>query len=125
MNRILKWYVVFISCILLVTIPIEYYEFLEFGSELEPFGFNIVLLWAVIGSIMYGAIILLRKRPLIWIAIITTFGIIFEFFLNPHQEQPYGAVIFAWFLLFGVCPMGIIWLVNNREKVKKKLFSKK
>jgi hypothetical protein len=125
MNRILKWYIIFILCILLIAIPIEYFEFLKFGSELEPFNFGIVLLWVVIGTIMYGAIILLRKRPLIWIAIITTFGIIFEFFLNPHQEQPYGAVIFAWFFLFGVCPMAIIWIISNRERVRKKLFSKK
>jgi len=123
MKRVLKWYIVFVLCVVSIAMPIEYMEFLKFGSEIEPFSLDLVFLWTVIASIMYWSIFLLRKRPFIWIAIITTFGFIFEFFINPHQEAPLAAAIFAWFLLFGVCPMAAIWMIRNKKMVKEKLFS--
>ena len=116
MKKSLKWYFIFVACVLLIAIPIEYYEVVKFGPEIEPFNVGIVLLWVVLSTIMYGAIFLLRKRPWIWVVLITTWGFIFEFYLNPHQEAPLMAALIAWGFLFGVIPAGAIHFYQNRRK---------
>ena len=99
-----------------LSMPIEYYEFKKFGGELEPFGWNLVVLWLVLGSIMFWSIYALKERPWIWVIIITTFGFIFEYFINPHQEAKLLAVLVAWFFLFGVIPAAAIWLATHHKK---------
>ena len=113
-----KWlgYLIFLAFVLAVTTPIELYEYRTYGPELEPFGWNIILLWLIIGTLMYWLIYFLRNRLWIWLIIITAWAIIFEFFINPHQPGPITAIIFGWFGLFGFLPWLVIKLIKKLKK---------
>jgi len=105
-------YVAYTISILVFALPIEYYEYRQFGQT-EAMGIGLILAWFLISLASYLVFYFTKKNPIWTTSIFGVLGFVYEFFMNPAGNAPWMSWIITWIFVVSLIPAAVLWVFNQ------------
>ena len=96
-------YIIYTIIILLLALPIEFYEYRTFGKS-EPIGIGLIAAWFFISLVSYQVFYRTKKNVVWTTSTFAFFGFFYEFFFNSAATAPWLAWIVTWILIASLVP---------------------